>query len=196
MTRLLLLLTLPVAPALHYLAGAAPIWVFITGIVAVGVLADWIRVATEQLARHTGGAVGGLLTVSLGSLAELILALFVLAQGQAAVVQAQVTGSILGTSLLGLGLAIVAGGATRDRQVFPRERAGLLSTMLMLAVIALLLPAVFDLTARHVTHADAVAVSDESLTLIVSGVLFALYLAILLYTLVTHRKMFASFDTD
>lgn len=195
MIRLLLLLALPVAPALHYLFGAAPIWVFLAGIVAVGVLADWIRAATEQLARHTGGAIGGLLTVSLGSLAELILALFVLTGGQAGVVQAQITGSILGTSLLGLGLAAVVGGATRESQTFKRERAGLLSTMLILVVIALLLPAIFDLTARRVTHAEGVSVSDETLSLIVSAVLLLLYLANLAYTLVTHRDVFSSGDT-
>ena len=76
---------------------------------------------------------GGLLTISLGSLAELILALFVLAQGEAEVVHAQITGSIIGTSLLGLGLAIVVGSFGRDRQTFKRERAGLLSSLLILA---------------------------------------------------------------
>lgn len=109
MIRLWLLALLPVAPLLHYGFGLPALWVFLAGILAVGVLADWIRAATEQLAEHTGPAVGGLLTISLGSLAELILALFVLAQGEAAVVHAQITGSILGTSLLGLGLAIVVG---------------------------------------------------------------------------------------
>jgi Ca2+:H+ antiporter len=101
--RLALLAAVPAAPALHYLLGVAPIWIFVTGIVGVGVLADRIREATEQLAKHTGPAVGGLLTISLGSLAELLLALFVLSRGEQAVVRAQITGSIIGTSLLGLG---------------------------------------------------------------------------------------------
>jgi Ca2+/H+ antiporter len=60
--RLALLAAVPAAPALHYLLGVAPIWIFVTGIVGVGVLADRIREATEQLAKHTGPAVGGLLT--------------------------------------------------------------------------------------------------------------------------------------
>src|SRR6478609_1443175 len=169
MIRLGLLAVVPIAPVLHYLFGLPPIWVFLTGIVGVGVLADWIRAATEELAQHTGPAVGGLLTVSLGSVAELILALFVLAQGQPEVVHAQITGSIIGTSLLGLGLAIVIGGAKRERQTFQRQRAGLLSSLLILVVIALLLPAVYDFTARSVTHPGAV--SDEPVSLIVSCVL-------------------------
>lgn len=190
MIRLGLLALVPAAPLLHYVFGLPPIWVFLTGIIGVGVLADWIRVATEQLAQHTGPAVGGLLTVSLGSVAELILALFVLARGRPEVVHAQITGSIIGTSLLGLGLAIVVGGARRERQTFKRERAGLLSSLLILVVIALLLPAVYDFTARSVTHPGAV--SNKSVSLLVSCVLLLLYLGNLAYTLVTHRDVFST----
>ena len=190
MIRLGLLALVPAAPLLHYVFGLPPIWVFLTGIIGVGVLADWIRVATEQLAQHTGPAVGGLLTVSLGSVAELILALFVLARGRPEVVHAQITGSIIGTSLLGLGLAIVVGGARRERQTFKRERAGLLSSLLILVVIALLLPAVYDFTARSVTHPGAV--SNELVSLLVSCVLLLLYLGNLAYTLVTHRDVFST----
>lgn len=193
--RLALLAIVPVAPILHYAFGLPSLLVFAAGIVGIGILADWIRLATEQLARHTGPAIGGLLQISLGSLAELILALFVLAKGATEVVHAQITGSILGTSLLGLGLAIVAGGASRAEQTFKRERAGLLSSLLILAVIALLLPAVFDFTARHVAHNADVAGRDEGLSLVVSAVLLLLYLGNLAYTLVTHRDVFATGET-
>ena len=74
------------------------------------------------------------------------------ARGEPQVVQAQITGSIIGTSLLGLGLAIVVGCIGRDKQTFKRERAGPVSTMLILVLIALLLPAVFDFTGRRGSH--------------------------------------------
>lgn len=192
MIALWLLLVVPVAPLLHYVFGAGPLWVFVSGAVAVAVLAEWIRRATEQLAARTGPAIGGLLTISFGSLAELVLALFVLIQGGARVVQAQITGSIIGTSLLGLGLAIVVGGATRERQTFKRERAGLLASLLILAVIALLLPAVFDYTGRIAGAERALRVTDESLSLSVSVVLLLLYGGNLAYTLITHRDVFGA----
>ncbi len=190
-TPLLLLAIVPVAPVLAYLTAVAPPWIFLAGAAGVAVLADWVRRSTEQVAEHVGPAAGGLLAVSFGSLAEIILAMFVLANGEAAVVRAQITGSIIGTGLLGLGIAIVAGGIGRERQSFRRERAGLLSSLLILAVIALLLPAIFNLAQRGVGP-QRLVITDEELSIGVSLVLLALYAANLAYTLVTHRDVFAS----
>src|SRR6185312_16220699 len=142
-----LLAIVPLSLGLRYF-GTSSFWVFVASAGAVGVLAEWMRRATEQVAKHAGPAIGGLLMVSFGSVAELLLALFVLASGETAVVQAQITGSIIGTSLFGLGLAILVGGIARERQTFNSRRAGLLSTLFVLVVIALLLPAVFDYTGR------------------------------------------------
>ena len=189
-----LLIIVPLAPALQWLVGASPIWVFLAGALAIGVLADWVRRGTEQMAEHVGPAIGGLLNVSFGSLAEVILALFVLARGEARVVQAQITGSIIGTSLFGLGLAVVVGSFGRDRQTFKRERAGQLSSMLVLVMVALLLPAVFNLVAAPGSDAAHLEITDEELSIGVSIVLILLYAGNLLYTLVTHRDVFASDD--
>jgi Ca2+:H+ antiporter len=186
-----LLLFVPLSVALHYLVDAPAGWVFVTSAVAIGVLADWIRRATEQLAERAGSTIGGLLNVSFGNIAELVLALFILTRTQARVVQAQITGSIIGTTLLFLGISAVVGGLGRARQTFNQASAGLLSTLLFLVVIAILLPAVFDLTERTVAPAANISVIDEQLSLGVSVVLLLLYAANLIYTLVTHRDVFA-----
>lgn len=187
-----LLLVVPVAPALGYLTSLHGAWLFVAGALGIGVLADWIRRATEHLAKRVGPAIGGLLNVSFGSLAELMLAFFVLAAGHADVVRAQLAGSILGTSLFGLGLAIVVGSIGRTRQQFNRNKAGQLASLLILVVIALMLPAVFDFTSRHLTAQASPEVSDERLSIGVSVILLVLYVANLVYTLVTHRDVFAS----
>jgi Ca2+:H+ antiporter len=186
-----LLVVVPVAPALKYIFHASPLWIFIAGALAIAVLSDWIRRATDEVAKRLGPAIGGLITISFGSIAEIVLALFVLASGQVSVVKAQITGSILGTSLLGLGIAIVVGTLGRDELKFKRERAGLLTSLLILAVIALLLPAAFDLAQRTLPGGPR-AIDEEDLSLGVSIVLLAVYAANLLYTLVTHRDVFAS----
>jgi Ca2+:H+ antiporter len=186
-----LLLFVPVSVALRYLIDAPPIWIFVTGAVAIAVLADWLRRATEQLADHAGSTIGGLLNVSFGNTAELVLALFVLSRGQIRVVQAQITGSIIGTTLLFLGISAMVGGIGRVRQTFNQASAGLLSTLLFLVVVAILLPAVFDVTERITAPGANISLTDEYLSLGVSVVLLLLYAANLVYTLVTHSDVFA-----
>ena len=186
-----LLLFVPLSLALRYLFDAPAGWVFLTSATAITVLADWIRRSTEQLAERAGSTIGGLLNVSFGNTAELMLALFILSRAQTRVVQAQITGSIIGTTLLFLGISSWVGGVGRARQTFNQAGAGLLSTLLFLVVIAILLPAVFDLTERAAAPEANISLMDERLSLGVSVVLLLLYAANLIYTLITHRDVFA-----
>ena len=185
------LLCVPVSLALNHFSLVGPAWIFLSGLVAIGVLADWVRRGTEQVAEHAGGTIGSLLNVSFGNAAELVLALFVLSTAQTQVVQAQITGSIIGTTLLFLGIAALVGGVRYDRQRFGQAQAGLLSTLLLLLVLAMMLPAVFDMTMRVTTPNANLPLLDEQLSLGVSVVLLLLYGAHLVYVLVTHRDMFA-----
>jgi Ca2+:H+ antiporter len=134
--------------------------------------------------------VGGLLTVSIGNTAEIVMMWSVLAAGHPDVVKGQITGSIIGNSLLGLGLAIVVGSVGRTKQQFSKARAGQLSSLLVLSMIALLLPAVFDRSLSVARSVNARAL-DEHLSVSVSCVLIVVYLANLAYTLFTHRDVFA-----
>ncbi len=186
----LLLAFIPISAVLAYGVHAPAPWVFATSIVGIVPLAVWIKRATEQIGHRAGSATGGLLNVTFGNLAELVIALFVLSAGSVEVVKAQITGSIIGNSLLGLGLAIVAGGWGREKQTFKPQRASLLSSLLILSVIALLLPAFFDLAKRHV-DAPMRVLSDERVSLGVSIVLIVVYIGNLAYTLCTHRDVFA-----
>lgn len=192
MIFLALLLLVPASLALAYLVHAPPLWIFAAAILAIVPLAEWIRRATEQIARVIGSAAGGLLNVTFGNAAELIIALFVLRAGHPDVVKAQITGSIIGNSLLGLGLAVVVGSWGRERQTFKREGAGLLGSLLILSVIALLVPALFDYTEGRVRAVPDVRRLDERLSLGVSVVLIGVYAANLVYTFVTHRDVFAT----
>jgi Ca2+:H+ antiporter len=184
-----LLLFIPASAAIAAVTSAASPWTFAAAVVAIVPLAEWIRRATDHLAERAGPAIGGLLNVSFGNAAELILALFVLAAGKAEVVKAQLTGSIIGNSLLGLGLAVLVGSLGRQKQTFKRERAGQLSSLLILAMIALLLPAFFDFAIRGNGRA-ARGLQDEHLSLAVSVVLIVVYIANLIYTMVTHKSVF------
>src|SRR5689334_24758971 len=144
-----LLLLVPASALSAWLTSENSLLTFAVAVLAVIPLAEWIRRATEHLAERAGPAIGGLLNVSFGNTAELIIALFVLAAGKSEVVKAQITGAIIGNSLLGLGLAIIVGSWGRERQTFNRAHAGQLSSLLVLSTIGLLLPALFDLTIGH-----------------------------------------------
>jgi Ca2+:H+ antiporter len=181
----------PLALALHYTGVVPPVVIFFAGLAAIAVLADWVRRGTEQVAEHAGATVGSLLNVSFGNAAELTLALFVLSSGQPEIVQAQIIGSIIGTTLLFLGVSALIGGLKHEQQKFAQAEVGLLSTLLLLVAIAILLPAVFNATEHVLAPGANLRLRDEQLSLSVSVALLLLYGAHLVYVLVTHRNMFA-----
>src|SRR3954453_20820101 len=73
-------------------------------------LAGLMGDATEELAIHAGPRIGGLLNATFGNAAELIVGIFLVAEGELEVVRSSSTGSILGNLLLVLGAAFCAGG--------------------------------------------------------------------------------------
>src|ERR671919_1044387 len=113
-------------------------------------LAGLIGKATEELAIHAGPRLGGLLNATFGNVAELIIALFLILDDEVEVVKASLTGSILGNLLLVLGISFLAGGLRHREQRFNAQAAGVHANSLVLAVIGLLMPALFALTTgRH-----------------------------------------------
>ena len=125
------------------LAGADPIIVFFSSALGVVPTAALMGRATEELAHRAGPGVGGLLNVTFGNAPELIIALFALHEGLQEVVKASIVGSVLGNLLLVLGAAMLVGGWGRERQKFVAEAASAQATMLLLATVALVLPAMF-----------------------------------------------------
>src|SRR5262245_24669449 len=86
---------------------------------------------------------GGLLNATFGNAAELIITVLALREGLFTLVKASITGSIIGNTLLVLGLALLAGGLRHGILKFDIRLAGLSTALMILAVAGLLLPAVF-----------------------------------------------------
>jgi Ca2+:H+ antiporter len=177
----LLLVFIPVALALDWLK-ADPILVFVASALAIVPLAGLMGRATEQLANYVGQTVGGLLNASLGNAPELIIALFALKAGLHDVVKASITGSILGNTLFTLGLSMFLGGLRHSRQRYNKTAAGMSAALLLLAAIALIVPALFKFTSVRQEH---------ELSLEIAVLLFTIYLLSLVFTLKTHRNLFA-----
>jgi Ca2+:H+ antiporter len=192
----LLLPFIPIAIVLE-LAHAAAGLVFFSAALGVIPTAALMGRATEEVAAKSGPGIGGLLNVTFGNAPELIIALFALEAGLHEVVKASIVGSILGNILLVMGAAMLAGGLVEGRKVqrFDRTAANVQSLMLILAVAALVMPAIFELVEgqglpgieqERVSFDDTV----EDLSLAVAIVLIATYVAGLLFSLRTHKKLF------
>lgn len=159
--------------------------VFLTAAGAILPLAGLIGRATEQLAIHAGPRVGGLLNATFGNVTELIIAIFLLIEGEIEVVKASLTGSILGNLLLVLGLSFLVGGLRHKEQRYNAQAAAVHSHSLILAVIGLLMPALFVLTTGRHNFIEREVVSAT-----VAAVLIALYVAALAFTFLTHEHLF------
>src|SRR5207302_4778940 len=99
----LLVVFVPVSWILDAVLGPGVV-VFAVAGVAVVPLAWFLGLATEELGKHAGPGVGGLLNATFGNATELIIAVFALSRGLTEVVKASLTGSIVGNLLLVLGL--------------------------------------------------------------------------------------------
>jgi Ca2+:H+ antiporter len=186
--RLLLLLLVPISVVLEYVLHAPALAVFVTACLGVLPLAGYMGEATEHLAHRTGPTIGGLLNATFGNAAELIISIVALRAGLVNLVKASITGSILGNLLLILGLAFVVGGARRSELRFNRTSAGMSAGMLTLAVVALVLPALF-----HSVHPEAAArLSELQMSEAVAVILIITYGFSLLFSLKTHRRLLSS----
>ncbi len=168
---------------------------FICSCLAVVPLAGWMGRATEELARHLGHGVGGLLNATFGNAAELIIALMALSRGLTGVVKASITGSIIGNILLVMGVSILGGGVKFTEQRFNKTAARASATTLTLAAIALTIPTVF-----HVTAAGRAGgwnqVTEQKLSLAIAVVLFVTYACVLGFELITHKQLYAIDSQD
>jgi Ca2+:H+ antiporter len=179
-----LLAFVPLAIAARFLH-ASPVIIFFLAALAIVPLAKYIGESTEHLATHTSPAFGGFLNATFGNATELIIALFALHAGLIAVVQASLTGSIIANLLLVGGMAMFFGGWKRDKQTF--NRTGILATSitLLLSVVALVIPAIFLVTAPGVSTAKI-----EDLSIIVSIAMIFSYLASIYFALRTHKHLY------
>ncbi len=185
-----LLVLFPVAAILSF-KHASPMWTFFCAALAIVPLAGLIGQSTEVIATKVGPALGGFLNATLGNAAELIIAIMLLRANQLEVVKASLTGSIIGNLLLVLGLALLVAGARFKTAKFNAVAAESSSAMLVLAVIALLVPAVY-----HNVEREAASVVLEHLSIGIAVILMVVYALGLLFTLKTHKHLFQGGEAD
>jgi Ca2+:H+ antiporter len=181
-----LLLLIPVAVVLSHLAMPAPL-VFLVAALAIVPLAGLIVHSTEQVAEHTGPAVGGLLNATFGNLPEMIICIVALRAGLIEMVRASLVGAILANVLLALGVAFLLGGRRTHVMTYNPTGARTYGSMLMLAVITLGVPAAFY-RFLGTGNPDAARGVDVGTSL----VLLATYVCYLVYVVRTHPEFFSA----
>ena len=173
---------------------------FITSMIAIMPLAFLMGKATEEIALRTSESVGGLLNATFGNAAEIIICVLALFTAYEAgvgtetaeiminIVQASLIGSILGNLLLVMGLSFVWGGIHHSEQKFSETQVSSNGSLLLLSVIVLIIPTVFNFT----VDGSAGDAGVEKLSHAAAIILLAIYGFFLLFQLKTHSHLFVT----
>jgi Ca2+:H+ antiporter len=181
----------PVVIAAEKVRPQAHTALFLLSVAAIIPLAGLLSHATESVAAKTGDAIGGLLNATLGNLTELVIAIAALRAGLFDLVKASIIGAVVTNSLFMLGGAFLLGGLKHHKQEFNEVNARTQASMLLLATIALVVPSA-------VARVDQVNAGSYLLPLSLSlaCILLVSYALALLFSLKTHRDIFASAGGD
>jgi len=163
---------------------------FVLSVLAIMPLAALLSHATESVAAKTGDTVGGLLNATLGNLTELVIALAALRAGQYMLVKASIAGAIVTNTLFVLGASFLLGGLKHHVQEYNRVSARLQAGLLFLATVALLIPSLVG-----EPDSAAGAAFTQKLSLGLAVLLIVAYGLGMLFSLKTHRELFASAES-
>lgn len=175
-----LLIFIPVTIAFYYL-NFNPALVFLMAAISVAALSHVITEATGIIAQRVSNTISALINATFGNAIEFMIAVFSLRQGLIELVKASIIGSIMINVLLLIGLSMLFGGLRYKEQKFNKDSAGVSSTMLIIVVVGLGLPSIFQLVEGKSIPAMSISVS------IVLGIV---YILSLVYTLFTHKHLF------
>jgi Ca2+:H+ antiporter len=157
------------APILE-LVHALPLLIFSVAALGIIPLAALIGVSVEGVAEHTGERIGGLLFATFGNATELIIGILALSQGLVDVVRASIIGTILGNTLLVLGVSVCIGGFKHGRLKFEARPASQYASLFALCIASLALP----------TVAELLATRGQQPQIVERGILLSDFVAILL----------------
>jgi len=182
-----LLAFIPISLALEY-AHVPPPVLFFSAALAIVPIASLIVHSTEQLARYTGDAIGGLLNATFGNAPELIIAMVALRAGFFDMVRASIIGAILANLLLATGVAFLLGGLRYHTQEYNSSAARLYSSMMLISAISLGIPSAFN----RFFSPEGTLPEEKLVNLGTAIVLLAAYGLYLVFLIKTHPDYFQS----
>lgn len=173
---------------------------FLFSMISIMPLAFLMGHATEEIALRAGENLGGLLNATFGNAVEIIIASIAIytafsdpdqAETMIVLVQASLIGSILGNLLLVLGLALLWGGIKFKIQSFNQSALSMNGSLLLLAILALIIPAAAHHTGSNVTNENILELSRYA-----SLALLVMYGLSLFFQFKTHSDLFHSTEEE
>ncbi|MBQ6389521.1 MAG: calcium/proton exchanger [Mogibacterium sp.] len=149
-------------------------------------LAGVMGQSTDDIAGFAGQKIGGLLNATFGNATELIIAFVAMKEGLFDVVKASLAGSVIGNILLVLGLSMLCGGVKYKTQSFNKNSINITSSMLLLAVLGLSIPAIFT----HTLPEESLNTQYEGLSIIIALLMLLVYIMQFVFSFVTHRSLY------
>jgi Ca2+:H+ antiporter len=171
-------LVLAIAAIAARLAGVEGQLTFVLAAVALIGLAWLLGEATEQAGGTVGPRASALLNASFGNLPEIVIVVLAINAGLNDIARASIIGSVTGNILLILGIALFMGGLKNGIQKFNARLAATNSSMLVLAVIGMGVPTLFQ-------RVDPAAHDAEVLSVWTALILTGIYLAYVYFSFAT-----------
>ena len=157
---------------------------FILIVIGLIVASSVLGYATEELSGYYSPSISGFINATFGNLAELIIGFFVILQGHIALVQASLTGSIIGNLLFLVGSAYLVATIKKKEISLHKEQTEVSSTMLLLSVVLLLFPSML-----FIFHEEQFV---KPISLAVAFALFVVYVLYLIFSFKTHKDWFTN----
>lgn len=179
---------IPISIILEVIGFHNPLVLFIVSCLSIIPLAGLMGEATEEISVYAGSRVGGFLNATFGNATELIISILAIRAGLYDVVKASIAGSVLGNTLLVLGASMFIGGLKYKSQKFNKKAIGMSTSMLLLAVIGLCIPAIF----MHSIDSKLISTRYESLSIGVAIMLLLVYILGLIFSFYTHKDIYGT----
>lgn len=172
---------IPISIILYY--GNFYVACFLTTFLSIIPLAIVLCRYTDKISSKLGDKIGGILNATTGNLPELLICIFALNSGMLDLVRAGLIGSIIGNMLLVQGISIFAGGIKFKDQKFNKNIARTNFALLSICITGILVVSICNMALN-------VSSNIFSLSIGISIILIVIYILGLIFSLVTHRKLF------
>ncbi|KAH8699201.1 hypothetical protein BGW36DRAFT_293456 [Talaromyces proteolyticus] len=162
--------------------------VFFFNLLAVIPLSALVSDASDKLSDSVGALLGSLINATFGNSVELTAGILAVVNGRVTIAQSIMIGSILSDILLVLGLCIFSASWGKNILLFNPTVADTLSSLMMIATMAIILPTVLASTlAVHHSQIEDRILSFSRGTAVI---LLILYITYLFFQMRTHKHLF------